>query len=304
MHGFAFQKNCRFEHSGTTYLVMKINPDKTIVTERTNDGQISCWTTEELLKAFTEGIMRFPDPVPNDESYSPYQRPITDLHERVRNELNRRMAYISAIRDAAPNVSTPDTLIPIRSAVAQRIEDRSPPSFSTLHRWLKEVELHGEFRALIPRYDRRGPRHSRQYPRVNELFEEAAQRAFNQSPQATVQRVIEEFQTLLDEENKLRPPSFRYKMPSRSTCHRMFAQLDQYEKSVLRDGKRIAARKFKLAGVGTVTSRILERVEIDHTPLDLFLIDDTSSRWRINSCTTACYRAINRLIVKIGEFSI
>lgn len=274
MNGFGFQKNCRFEHDGIAYLVMRLNPDKSIVAERVSDGQICCWNIDELLNAFTYGNLKFLDSVPNGESRPYYQRPVTDLNEATRRELERRMAYVFAVREAAPSVNTPATFIPILEAVAERIEDQTPPSFMTLYRWVNSVALYGEFRALIPRYDRRGPRHSRQDPRVIELFEEAVQRAFGQSPQATVKRVIEEFKTLIAQENATRPTSLQYKCPSQATCHRMFAQLDQYEKAVLREGKRIATRKFKLAGVGAVTTRILERVEIDHTPLDIFLIDE------------------------------
>ncbi|PJX27919.1 hypothetical protein CAP48_01655 [Advenella sp. S44] len=277
MNGFEFQKNCRFEHDGMAYLVMRINPDKSIVAERIGDGQVSCWASDELLKAFTEGTLKFLDSVTNVELGSYYQRPINDLNEDIKSELERRKIYVVAIRKAAPSVNTPETFIPILNAVAQRIGDPRPPSFTTLYRWVRKAALHGEFRALVPRYDRRGPRHRRQDTRITELFEEAAQRAFSQSPQATIGMVIEVARTLITEENALRPASGLYKIPSDATCYRMFAQLDQYEQTVLREGKRIAMRKFKLAGAGAVTTRILERVEIDHTPLDLFLIDEKTS---------------------------
>ncbi len=84
------------------------------------------------------------------------------------------------------------------------------------------------------------------------------------------------FIALVSRENSLRPKGQKYKIPSKTTCYRLFSSLDEYEKSVLREGKQIATRKFKLAGVGAETSRILERVEIDHTPLDLFLIDENT----------------------------
>ncbi|WP_193087953.1 Mu transposase C-terminal domain-containing protein [Advenella sp. FME57] len=277
MNGFGFQKNCRFERDGMAYLVMRINPDKSIVAERISDGQVSCWASDELLKAFTEGTLTFLDPVSNGESGSHYQRPITDLNDDIRSELERRIAYVSAVREVAPSVHTLGTFTPIVNAVAQRIGDPRPPSFTTLYKWVSKVTLYGEFRALIPRYDRRGPRHSRQDPRIIELFEESVQSAFSQSPQATIGKVIDKVRTLVTQENALRPESCRYKIPSQATCYRMFALLDQYEQTVLREGKRIAMRKFKLAGAGAVSTRILERVEIDHTPLDLFLIDEETS---------------------------
>lgn len=274
MYGFAFQKNFRFEQDGMAYLVMRKNSDKTIVAERISDGQISCWATDDLLKAFTEGTLKFIDPMTSGESVSCYQKPITDLNDDTRRELERRTTYVSAVREIAPSVQTPETFKPIVNAVAQQIGDPRPPSFTTLYNWVRKVTLNDDYRALIPRYDRRGPRHPRQDPRVIELFEEAVKSSFDQSPQANVKEAIAKVERIIEQENTLRPASSRYKLPSKATFHRMFARFDEYDKTILREGKRIAARKFKLAGAGPVTTRILERVEIDHTPLDLFLIDE------------------------------
>ncbi len=277
MTRFAFQKNCRFEHEDTGYLVQKINPDQaSVVAERVHDGQIFCFTIEKLLTSYTEGTLKFIDAIADTEKTLLYKKPITDLNSQVQRELDRRLAYVTAIREAAPYSITPEEVIPIRDAVAQKIGDDDRPSFISLYRWVGSVALHGDFRALIPRYDRRGPRHSRQDDRILELFDEAVQKAFATSPRATVKMVRDIFIALVSQENSLRPKGQKYKIPCRATCYRLFSCLDAYEQTVLREGKRIATRKFKLAGVGAETSRILERVEIDHTPLDLFLIDENT----------------------------
>ncbi len=277
MTRFAFQKNCRFEHEDTGYLVQKINPDQaSVVAERVHDGQIFCFTIEKLLTSYTEGTLKFIDAIADTEKTLLYKKPITDLNSQAQRELDRRLAYVTAIREAAPYSITPEAVIPIRDAVAQKIGDDDKPSFISLYRWVGSVALHGDFRALIPRYDRRGPRHSRQDDRILELFDEAVQKAFATSPRATVKMVRDIFIALVSQENSLRPKGQKYKIPCRATCYRLFSCLDAYEQTVLREGKRIATRKFKLAGVGAETSRILERVEIDHTPLDLFLIDENT----------------------------
>ncbi|CAM5784203.1 hypothetical protein CCAE64S_01315 [Castellaniella caeni] len=277
MTRFAFQKNCRFEHEDTGYLVQKINPDQaSVVAERVHDGQIFCFTIEKLLTSYTEGTLKFIDAIADTEKTLLYKKPITDLNSQAQRELDRRLAYVTAIREAAPYSITPEAVIPIRDAVAQKIGDDDKPSFISLYRWVGSVALHGDFRALIPRYDRRGHRHSRQDDRILELFDEAVQKAFATSPRATVKMVRDIFIALVSQENSLRPKGQKYKIPCRATCYRLFSCLDAYEQTVLREGKRIATRKFKLAGVGAETSRILERVEIDHTPLDLFLIDENT----------------------------
>jgi len=275
MNGFNFQKNSRFEHHGVEYLVQRINPDQaSIVAERISDGQAHCLNIDDLLNDFRDGNLNFLNTSSNGDEPPLFQRPISELNGLTRTELDRRLAYVAAIRDASPYSITPELIMPIRDAVAKKIGDVQPPSFTSLYRWVGCAALRHDFRALIPRYDRRGPKNVRQPSRVVELFEEAAERAFGSSPQATVKRVREELFTLISRENSLRPKNQQYRIPGKSTCYRLFTQLDQYQISVLREGKRIAMRKFKLSGKGAETSRILERVEADHTPLDLFLIDE------------------------------
>ncbi|WP_323011975.1 Mu transposase C-terminal domain-containing protein [Castellaniella sp.] len=275
MTGFSFQKNSRFEHHSEEYKVQRINPDQTsVVAERIIDGQIFCLNINDLLNAFGDGNLRFLNAASNGDEPPLCQRPISELNGFTRAELDRRLAYVAAIRDASPDSMTPESIMPIRDAVARKIADPKPPSFTSIYRWVGCAALQRDFRALIPRYDRRGPKNVRQPSRVVELFEEAAERAFGSSPQATVKRVREELFTLISKENSLRPKNQQYRIPGKSTCYRLFSRLDQYQVSVLREGKRIAMRKFKLSGKGAETSRILERAELDHTPLDLFLIDE------------------------------
>jgi len=275
MNGFNFQKNSRFEHHGVEYLVQRVNPDQaSIVAERISDGQVHCLNIDDLLSDFREGNLKFLNTSSNNDEPPLCQKPVSELNGLTRTELDRRLAYVAAIRDASLYSITPEFIMPIRDAVAKKIGDAQPPSFTSLYRWVGCAALQSDFRALIPRYDRRGPKCVRQPPRIVELFEEAAERAFGSSPQATVKRVREELFTLISRENSLRPKNQQYKIPGKSTCYRLFSQLDQYQVSVLREGKRIAMRKFKLSGKGAETSRIIERVEVDHTPIDLFLIDE------------------------------
>ncbi|KVL38484.1 hypothetical protein WS96_06610 [Burkholderia sp. MSMB1835] len=54
----------------------------------------------------------------------------------------------------------------------------------------------------------------------------------------------------------------------------MFDRVDEYDVAILKDGKASADRRFKITKTGVPVTHILERVEIDHTPVDVFLVDD------------------------------
>jgi putative transposase len=73
--------------------------------------------------------------------------------------------------------------------------------------------------------------------------------------------------------NEQRSPEEHIKVPSASTWCRRLRRLNAYEVVARREGERTAKKRFR-AVTGTVkVSRILERVEMDHTPLNLFVVD-------------------------------
>ena len=72
----------------------------------------------------------------------------------------------------------------------------------------------------------------------------------------------------------MRPDHVQLPIPSRRTLYREIEKIDKYTYLEGRYGKRIAKRETRHVGLGAKTSRPLERVEIDHTPLDIIIFDD------------------------------
>jgi putative transposase len=61
---------------------------------------------------------------------------------------------------------------------------------------------------------------------------------------------------------------------SKRAFYSRIQKLNPYDVMVARYGKQRADREFRVVGTHVRPTRILERVEIDHTPLDLILLDD------------------------------
>ncbi|MEQ1546069.1 hypothetical protein [Methyloglobulus sp.] len=64
--------------------------------------------------------------------------------------------------------------------------------------------------------------------------------------------------------------------PSRATVYRYVQSYDKYVVMAARKGKQAADRHFRATGMGAEPAYILERAEVDHTPLDLLIIDDVT----------------------------
>lgn len=273
MRGFVFRTGLVFEWDGAAHRIERLGTGDQVVLERLGDGQTVLSSRQGLLAAYGAGQLRMPDPDPAHAAQV-YRRPLADLPSHIQSKVSTRMAYLDAIREAGQIPLTPYHLSPLISEVAQRINDPRPPSAITLYRWNRDYRFVQDIRALIPRFDRRGGTGTRQSERVCELAVEAAEEAFRASPSATIKSIYSRLEGKIRAENAKRLPDDQLCLPSLRTVYRLFGRLEAYDQTRLAEGKHVADRRYRVAKAGPAVAGILVRVEVDHTPLDLFLVDE------------------------------
>ncbi len=276
MAGFALRKNTAFEWKGTLYRIDRLQPGGEVLLEHVENGGLSLTSKDVLLAEYGQGNIKgtvMNEPALNGVAPT-YSRPLGDLPETVQKELKRRRHYLQFILDQGPPVFTARYLRQLIEEAAKALGDGAPPSVVTIYRWFRRYRASEDPRSLIPRLDRRGPRHERQDPRVMQLVTEAIEEAYKASPLATGQTIYTRLLAKIDMTNRkslggeeLRPPSLR-------TLYRLLARTELYDAVRLREGKTIADKRYRIVRAGVCTQHILERAEIDHTPLDVFLVDE------------------------------
>lgn len=276
MSGFGLRKNMVFEWSGARHLIDRIQPNGEILLERMEDGCLSIVGRDVLLQAYAEGKISaaLTDAVGDRKNAMIFSRPLDELSEPVRNEVARRRQYLQAIMKLGDMVFNKTHLQSVICEAAAQIGDDHPPSPITLWRWHRRYKTTQDARALIPRIDRRGSSKLRQSARILQLATEAIEEAFKLSPRATGPSIYTRLLAKIDAENRQLSTTAHIRKPTLRTLYRMLGRVEAYQQVVFREGKAIAEKRFRLVKTSTQTSRILERVEIDHTPLDLFLIDE------------------------------
>lgn len=278
MNGFAFRKYMIFDWAGTRYRMERLQPDGEILLERIEDGQLSIVTREHLLKEYRAGsIQAIVDGAVAPDERAPgnvYSRPLVDLTPLQRKEMERNCAYLRGVLEHGQPVFTAGYLKPILADIASQIGDPSPPSVVTFWRWYRRNLRSQDKRSQIPRHDKRGRRGSRQPERLLELAQEAITEAHKLSPRTTMTVIETLLRRKVDQANLNPLSQGLISMPSRRTLYRLMSSIEAYDAVALRQGQAAADRQFRILRGGVKTTRILERVEIDHTPVDLFLIDD------------------------------
>lgn len=278
MAGFGFRTNMVFEWNGASFRIERLQPNGEVLIERLGDGQLSIVTRETLLAeyakgAISSGLGEQMDPKPGAPVYG---RPIADLSEPVQARVQLRQRYLRFIMDQGKPVFTDAYMKPLIEVAAKALSDDAPPSVVSIYRWFRRYWASDDPRALVPRLDLRGARGSRQGERLLQLLGDAMEDAYKASPQSTTSTIYTRLLAKIETENRRTLGGQLLKPPTIRTVYRMLEKANAYERSRLRDGKAAADKRFRTVKAGTQTQQILERVEIDHTPLDLFLIDDKS----------------------------
>jgi putative transposase len=170
-----------------------------------------------------------------------------------------------------------------RAAELQR--DGKQISARTLRRYYQAWLQAGKDRmALVPKGDRTrrgGTRKTallEKYPQIRKLVDEAIQSVYltkaRRPMSAVTRRVLEDLQRL----NARLPAAQAIPVPRQSALSRAIArrigQLDPWEVDRQRWGRKIADRRHKPTSPQQMATRVLQRVEIDHSPLKVVVGTD------------------------------
>lgn len=202
-------------------------------------------------------------------------RPFETYPEATQREALRRRMYIDALEKRDPNARkyTQAYLNELIHSVAQSIGDPYPPSASSLYRWYQRL-LHadGDLRALIPQTDRRGGHASRFPVEVQELLTAVTERVYLNKQRNPIRAVHDALLIEISRANTQRVD--KLPVPDYSTVRRHIRSLPCYDVDLARYGREYARKKYRHSGISPSARYILERVEIDHTPLNVFVCNE------------------------------
>lgn len=276
MTAFGLHKNMVFDWNTKAFKIERLDTNGQLLLERLTDGAMVLVNKNELLNEYLEGRVHAGESTNENTQIESkvFSRSLQELPEKIIAATERRKWYLTAIHNHGTPTFSQKHLHPIILEAAAVIKDLKPPNASTVYRWYRKFIVNQDTRVLIPRTDLRGSRQKKQSPIINKLFIEVIEQAYKASPQATGVQIYGRLISKINNENKSLLAFEQIQTPSKRTFYRMLGAIDEYEKVKMKAGKSAADKRFKLVLGGTVTTHILERVEIDHTPLDLFLIDE------------------------------
>lgn len=149
------------------------------------------------------------------------------------------------------------------------------PNWRTVVRWRKSyIESNGDLVSLVPKRHKMGNRSSRSAG--DEPFFEDALSRFLDAKRPSIATAYQYYKDAITIQNSTIVDG-AIPIISYTAFKQRIKSLPPYQVAVARHGKFIADQWYAYCSSHIPPTRILERVEIDHSPLDLILIDDELS---------------------------
>jgi len=229
---------------------------------------------EDLTPWFTdESLSLFSQPSPKAEKKTEVvARDLETYPEAIQQETMRRLAFINWIKKRLVGGWTQKNLEPIIPFAATALNFKAP-GWRTVSRWWGLYSA-SEFNllSLTPKHHRKGNVNKRVSTADDKYIEEAIS-CYLVEERPTIAAAYQYYSDRVRTDN-IGLVSGEAKALSYKGLYNRIKKLSPYDVMVARYGKQRADIEFNAVDGHKKLSRILQRVEIDHTPLDLILLDD------------------------------
>lgn len=184
-----------------------------------------------------------------------------------------KLAYVLAVLDL-PN--TRGLFEPAIKEVGEKLGGSGArPSFTSVYRWKRKyLRAHRDIRALVDNDAAKGNRQSRYSEKVEEICQHAIDAKFLKPERGTISDVVTEAIGRVIEFNRFVPQALQLEHPTRRFIKRLIRQIPAIDKDNARYGWQASRKMHRSVRGHIVPTAPLERAEIDHTILDLFVVDE------------------------------
>lgn len=244
--------------------------------EKVSNGEYLIMEEKELLDLYFQKLLvfatsHFDNEVGQDVVKAKIDKNFTDFPENLQKEATRRLKYVRSIKD-----SSCTEVVTNINKMAEGLGDHSPPHPATVRRWAATFTQSLEnICSLIPNFSNRGNKKPRYPEKIIEIAEREIKRIYLNNNRNSVEETLSAVRNAINLENMRLPEHEKLPKPKVKFLRKIISEIDAYEVMRARQGKNAANKHFREANQsGEIIKEPLERVEIDHTILDLIVVDE------------------------------
>jgi putative transposase len=279
---FQFKRGLRFFEGTRRWSLEKINAVGLLVFESQDSAceRISV-STAEAYSAWQTGkwIIDVDSLGPgNDLVWHTTPGDLSSLPPKAKLTAEKRAKVLMEIKAhfqsiGSPVMCEPHTIIRIITTHSEKLGLKPIPHWSTVWRWWTRLARKGCVTSLADKASLPGRPLN---PIQQAIFQEVADEVFLQDQKNPVKLVIEEIERRYISLNRGKSKEDMLQPPSRPTVYRWLKKLNYSVVSAARNGKEFHRKERREVTGLLKVNRVLERYEIDHTPVDVLLVCETT----------------------------
>lgn len=276
-----FALTTQFSWQNGTYEVRRLLPGSQLVIEDLHTGARRTVSFTDLAQALFAGELQFIEPGGSTlPTVKTPQVTLADYAPRLRAIAEYRLEVIRPLLPLRAEERSRE-VVAARVAEIQHARQTGTVfpteviSIASIYRWLRAYEQSGrDIRALISNTPKQGGQHiSRLSAEVEAVLHTVIEERYYIMEKVTSDDIYLEVALRVAEENLLRRAEEPLTPPSRVTVWRRIRDLDPEEKLIAKRGKRAAQQQFTQYEQVAYPNTPLGRVEIDHTRMDIIVVD-------------------------------
>lgn len=268
-----FARGTRFLLEERSYEIIKELPEERFLCKDFYYHVEREFLYKDLLKYYNSSLLRFPargknaDNASDDEMIREYDiQSITDLSEKEQELIFKKYEALKPLLTSQ---------VKNKSKLIEEIEKSSDYSKSSIYKFYKDyLRSGGDLRSLARNYDKCGNPNQKRLSGMSEsIIQEVLERQYLSGKIEKVTDVEASIIYRIDKWNEGQSPENHLAHPSESTIRRRMQEVDEYQRLKNRYGSKYAFKEMGYIERQIKPSRILQRVECDHTLLDIFVVD-------------------------------
>ncbi len=259
--------------------VQRVLDDQYVQLENQTTGRIRRERISKLASDISSKkltVVRDSGPLPSRKSADACAMVVctATLPPRHKADFERTYAYVRHMRKCGITRGQRARISEAIASVAERLGDDKPPSTPTVMRWMRFYEKNeGNTASLVSRHVNRNSSR-RKETLVLQLIRKVLARHYFVRDGCTLREAHDKVLRKLGEATKDEASSEAETSVSLSTVQRIARETSPFDRDRARLGVSQARAKWRFAKPGGYATRPLERVEMDHTLLDLVVLDD------------------------------
>lgn len=275
-----FKKDQMLFREGVAYRVVRPVNEFEIQLEQAETGQLSNHRAFTLMQEYVAGTLLTAAQRKHVLKFGPSNEQarlsMDDLSESAKDESRRRMDYIAKLEKMGAFDSSRKYLRSCIEKVATERHETRTPHETTVYRWRKPyLKAQRDVRQLFVHWHEQGGKGgTRLGSEVEAIIDDKIENILLAQKRSGAEEIHNAVFLEIQLRNSTRIESEWLDVPGLRTIQRRIAQLYAYDVCVARCGQREADRRFADQLSARRVSRILQLVEIDHTPVDILVTDD------------------------------